>query len=54
MLAKSIRRMAFLVTSPISRISPIIDIMFSVSPVSSRATSTPTNESGSENMMANG
>ena len=35
-------------------IRPIMLMMLSVSPVASRATATPTSESGSESMMASG
>jgi hypothetical protein len=48
----STSRIAFLVTSPISRITPIILIMFSVSPVMSSAAMTPASDSGSDSMMA--
>ena len=53
-LALSINRMAFFVTSPINMMIPIIDIMFIVVRVNSSASSTPTSDSGSDNMMAKG
>ena len=52
--AKSTSRIAFLVTSPISMISPIMLMMFRLSPVASSASATPTSDSGSESMIANG
>ncbi len=52
--AKSISRIAFLATMPIRRITPIIDIMFSVSFVMMSASTTPMSDSGSEMRMATG
>ena len=52
--AKSISRIAFFATIPIKRITPIIDMMFSVSPVISSASTTPMSDSGSEIRMAIG
>ena len=52
--AKSMRRIAFFATIPISRITPMSDMMFSVSPVINSASTTPINESGSEIMIASG
>ena len=53
-LVKSITRMAFLVTRPINRISPIIDIMFNVSFARYSKPATPINDSGSDSMIAKG
>ena len=53
-LAKSTSRMAFLVTSPISMMKPIIEKMLSVVPVSSSARNTPMSENGSDAMIASG
>ena len=43
-----------MVTSPISMISPIMLMMFRLSPVAKSAIATPTSDSGSESMIANG
>ena len=51
---KSTSRMAFLVTRPISMMRPIMLMMLRLSPVASRARATPTSDSGSESMIANG
>ena len=51
---KSISRIAFFVTRPISMMRPIMLIMLSVSPVARSARATPTSDSGSESMIANG
>ena len=53
-LAKSISRIAFLATMPISRMTPIRLMMFSVSPVISSASTTPISESGSDIRIASG
>jgi hypothetical protein len=52
--AKSTSRIAFFVTSPIRNTRPIIEKMFSVVPVSTSASMTPTIDSGSETMIATG
>ena len=52
--AKSISRIAFLATIPIKRITPISDMMFSVSPVMSSASTTPISDSGNEIRIAIG
>ena len=46
--------MAFLVTSPISMMKPMIEKMLSVEPMIRRPSSTPMSESGSVIMMAIG
>src|SRR6185312_3809253 len=53
-LAKSTSRIAFFATIPISRITPIIDMMLSVPPVTSNASTTPISDNGSDNMIASG
>ncbi|MNT05147.1 hypothetical protein D3C72_1397560 [compost metagenome] len=53
-MAKSTSRIAFLVTSPISMMKPMIENMFSVERNSSSAANTPTSVSGSEVMIAIG
>ncbi len=53
-LAKSTSRIAFLVTSPISMMKPIIENMFSVERHASSASTTPISDSGSEAMIATG
>ena len=52
--AKSISRIAFFATMPMSRITPISDMMFSVPCVMSSASTTPISERGSEIMIASG
>ena len=51
---KSISRMPFFVTRPMSMMMPIMDMTLIVPLVHHRASDTPSSESGSENMMANG
>ena len=51
---KSTSRMAFFVTKPMSMMSPMRDIMLTVSRVSKSIPAMPTIESGRENMMARG
>ena len=51
---KSTSRIAFLVTSPISMIRPIMLMMFKVSRVKKSITATPTSDSGSDSMIASG
>ena len=46
--------MAFFATMPISRITPIRLMRFSVSPVISSASTTPISDSGSESRIASG
>ncbi len=53
-LAKSMSRIAFFATMPMSRITPIIDMMLSVSLVISSASTTPMSESGNEMRIAMG
>ena len=53
-LAKSISRIAFLATMPISRMTPIMLIRLSVEPVTSSASITPISDSGSDIMIASG
>ena len=43
--------MAFLVTSPINMITPIIEKMFSVCPAIASPPTAPTSDSGSDNMI---
>ena len=51
---KSTSRIAFLVTSPISMIRPMSDMMLIVSPVMASVPAMPTIDSGSESMIASG
>ena len=53
-LAKSMSRIAFLATMPMSRITPIRLMMFSVSPVASSISTTPISDSGSDIRIASG
>jgi len=53
-LAKSTSRMAFLVTRPMSMMSPMSDMMFTVSPVRNNMPAMPTTDKGSDSMMASG
>ena len=52
--AASSSKMAFFATKPISMITPIRLIRFSVEPVNNRATTTPIRDSGSESITASG
>ena len=52
--AKSMSRMAFFATIPISRITPMSDMMFSVPFVMMSASTTPMSESGRAIMIASG
>ena len=52
--AKSMSRIAFFATMPISRMTPIMLMMLSVSPVSISAPTTPMSDSGSDSMIASG
>ncbi len=53
-MAKSISKIAFFVTSPISMTTPMIEKMFSVERKSSSASTTPISVSGSEHISASG
>ena len=52
--AKSMSRMAFFATIPMSRITPINDMMLIVFPVIASASSTPMSERGSDIRIASG
>ena len=53
-MAKSTNRMAFLVTKPMSKITPMTENMLSDEPNINRASTTPMSVSGSELMRASG
>ena len=51
---KSTSRIAFFVTSPISMMSPMSDMMLTVSPVARSISAMPTIDRGRDSMMASG
>ena len=52
--AKSMSRIAFFATMPMSRMTPMSDIRFTVCPVTESASSTPISDSGSDIRIASG